>query len=91
MESDSSVQSNTECSTSPKVVKQHAQSRRFSASQTATLNAYYKAGMKSEAESCMPMITRCSYETKLDIVQIKVSVHMYVLKRTLHFERTRMI
>ena len=80
MESDSSVQSNAECSTSPKVVKQ--QSRRFNASQTTTLNAYYRAGMKSEAESCMPMITQCSYETELDIVQIKVSVHMWYVKDT---------
>ena len=75
MESDSS--STTESTTSPKVVQQC--SRRFSPLQTATLNAYYKAGMKSTAESCMAMITRCSSETNLDIVKVKVSVNVFYL------------
>ena len=78
MESDSSIQSTTESTTSPKVVKQQC-SRRFSPLQTATLNAYYRAGMKSTAESCMPMITRCSSETNLDIVKVKVSVNVFYL------------
>ena len=47
----SSIQSNAESSSSLKVLKQ--QSTRFSASQTATLNAYHRVGMKSKAESCM--------------------------------------
>ena len=80
MESDSSSQSSMESITSSEAVKQQSStsSRRFSVAQTATLNSYYRAGMKGESKGAMPLIQSCSRETGLTTVQVKVSVALHV-------------
>ena len=73
MESETSFQSDTESEISSEDgLGKQQRGRRFTAIQTATLNAYYRAGMRGEGKRHIRRIERCSSELGLTATQVKV-------------------
>ena len=71
MESEISFGSDTDSEMSSQDAKQQC-GRRFTAVQTATLNAYYRAGMRGEGKRHIRQVERCSSELGLTVTQVKV-------------------
>ena len=49
-------------------------SKRFTGTQKATLNSYYRAGMKGVGARHMPSM-RCAYEVDCSVEKVKVSIY----------------